>query len=297
MYVNQSKTIKEYPYPELVACVRYGTIFYYNMNTIIPFIRQDLNDPTFHKINKIYLKRIINDYEESKKPAYLGYSSGRVPTIGYNSDYLMNTYSFLQNQEGVASASIYQHYIHAAMINNPIGMINKILKEFKSYYTRGIFFQTEFTPLITWKMSLDTIKTWPDVITNNKVYSTYVQQLESAIDSGYIEHNRFSSIFSPIYTIMNSMFLPLIIISLITILYDVHRKSSSHTFSFGILLLLIIMYHALITLTISIGASTSYLRYVFDMLPASLLVFASSFIYLSFFFIVNIYTRRARLNT
>lgn len=293
---NHIKVIHKYSRSSLVKCQRYASLFYYNLNTISKLINEDLNDPNFNQVNKNYLRKVLKDYEDSKKPQYIGYSSGQVPTIGYNTDYMSQTYKFLLQQKGETPKKVtdfYQYYLYKAIQQNSIDMTAKILKEFSSYYTTGVFFeaQNNITSInLYWKESLVTITTWPAWVISNKVYLSYIEKLQSSIGSNYKFYELFYKLFSVIFISVNYLFLPILIAALITFFYNYIIRKKVH--EFGTFLFLLIIYHNLIILTISIGASTTYARYVFDMFPATFLVFAFSLIYIIYLFPISSLKKR-----
>jgi hypothetical protein len=285
IWINNTKLVRDYSYRDLVECGRSASLFYYNLNTINKIIRQDIDDPAFAKINKNYLKQILVDYEESKKPQYINYSSGSVPTIGYNTDYLMKTYVFLLGQKDLNPKTvklIYRYYLFKALEKDPLGLASKVIKEILSYYATGVFLQvtTNISYTQIWTKSLGVITTWPKAINDNKVYRSYVSRLETSINSDYHHQNASYKISDLIFKIVNLLFLPVLIITLISLFYFHCIKRNSKPY--GVFLFITILFHNLILLTMSIGASTTCKRYVFDMFPTTMLVFVGALIYIIF---------------
>jgi hypothetical protein len=204
----------------------------------------------------------------------------------------MKTYVFLLSRKDLnpkTIESIYRYYLIEALKKDPMGLARKVFKELYSYYSTGVFLQvtTNTSYAQFWSDSLAVITTWPREINDNKVYISYVSRLKTRIKSDYYYQNIFNKFSDLVFKSVNFFFLPVLIFALICLLFFQIIKKNLNPYE--VFLFITIIFHNLILLTISIGASTTYTRYVFDMLPTTILVFVEALIYILFLIGRNCY--------
>jgi hypothetical protein len=275
--------VKNFTYKENVDCQRSGFMFFYNLNTIIPLIKADIDSPDFKKFDKKILTRIVSDFNEAKNPVNKKYGSGFIKTVGYNTDYMMRTYSYIinLNEKREKSTEFFNYYLFKAIWINPFGLIGRFSGELIYFYKDArIFSESDSFQLenFTWADSLDSIKPWkPFFIQNHKVYDQYVSRLETLKNINFNFKSllidaviNISMLINKIYIFQCLSFFFVFLLSL---------KYKRNLIPYGVFILFLYLFVFLINLTISIGATTTISRYVYDQHSLNLLLILNSFFF------------------
>jgi hypothetical protein len=268
--------VKNFTYKEAIDCNRSGSLFFYNLNTIIPIIKKDINDSGFQKFDKKILNQIVTDFNEAKSSENRNFSSGFIQTIGYNGDYLMRSYNFILNSFTFKEASgFYSYYIYKALLINPMGLINKIYLEMIYFYDESNVFSEQGSNLGTWKNSIDTVQSWkPIFLKNHKVYDSYVERLNIVKDYAYDYNALSNNFFKRIFVALNNIYIFICILFLFSLFMCC--KTYKSILPFGIFTLFIFLIINSIILNISVGATTVIGRYIYDIYSLNLLFILSS---------------------
>jgi hypothetical protein len=268
--------IKNFTYKEAIDCNRSGSLFFYNLNTIIPIIKKDISDSGFQKFDKKILNQIVTDFNEAKSTENRNLSSGFIKTIGYNGDYLMRSYNFILNSFTFKEASeFYSYYIDKAFLINPMGLIKKIYLEMIYFYDESNVFSDQGSNLGKWKNSLDTVQSWkPIFLKNHKVYDSYVERLNIVKDYAYDYNVPSNNFFKRISVALNNIYTFICILFLFSLF--ICYKTYKSILPFGIFTLFIFLIINSIILNISVGATTVIGRYIYDIYSLNLLFILSS---------------------
>jgi hypothetical protein len=268
--------VKNFTYKEAIDCNRSGSLFFYNLNTIIPIIKKDINDSGFQKFDKKILNQIVTDFNEAKSSENRNFSSGFIKTIGYNGDYLMRSYNFILNSLTFREASgFYSYYIYKAFLINPMGLIKKISLEMIYFYDESNVFSEQGSKLKTWKNSLDVVQSWkPIFLKNHKVYDSYVERLNIVKDYAYDYNVPTNNFLKKISVALNNIYIFICILFLFSLF--ICCKTYKSILPFGIFTLFIFLIINSIILNISVGATTVIGRYIYDIYSLNLLFILSS---------------------
>jgi hypothetical protein len=268
--------IKNFTDKEAVECNRSGSLFFYNLNTIIPIIKKDISDSGFKKFDKKLLNQIVIDFNEAKSKENKNISSGFVKTIGYNVNYFMQTYNYILNKVTFGEATaFYKYYLYKAFSNNPIGLIEKINLEILYVYEESNVFSEQGSNMGTWINSLEVLQTWkPIFIKNHKVYDSYFESLVLANNYTFDYNPLFTDIFKSIYRALNDIYKYICILFIFSlfICYKTYKK----ILPLGIFTVFIFLIINSIILNISVGASTLFERYIYDIFSLNLMFILSS---------------------
>lgn len=273
--------IKNFTYKEAIDCNRSGSLFFYNLNTIIPIIKKDISDTDFKKFDKQILNQIAIDFSEARLIENKNFSSGFIKTVGYNSDYMMRTYNFILSRFTFEEASgFYRYYLYKAFLINPIGFINKINLEMIYFYRESNIFSLQDSNRGSFTNSLDTVETWkPHFINNHKLYDAYVERLKIAKDYALDYNTPLTNTFKNISVVLNKIYVHICILFIFSLF--ICYKTSKKILPLGIFTVLIFLIINSVILNISIVATTVIKRYIYDIYGLNLL-----FILNSFFFII-----------
>ena len=279
-YVVCSFTMfKNYSHSDAVENTRVATFFYYNLNTLDRIIKSDIENGRLNKLEAASAKDILATYLESKQENLRSYSSGAPPSIGYNTDYMMNAHTRTLQKHSYDFKKVTEFYlkiINGAGIDFYIGVIKRVVRDFYFYTISQNFFRAQpyDSYQMNWMQSLNTLQSFPIELLN----SSYAKQLKfELISSTNINHSntRISDKFlSGFFKVANILFIPIIAIGLLLGISsrDCFQKWKSIRYFFISLVCLLLAS----LLNISLGASLYYERYVYDMLLMNGLVFSLS---------------------
>lgn len=239
-----------------------AAIFFHNIKIIEPIIKMELNNKQLSFNEKNLLLSILEDYDEAKKESN-NYGTGFNKSLGFNTDYFNKTYYRLFDFYADDVIKFYDYYIIKAIKNDPFGLINKIIIEFKYFYNDDVLFEHSTSKKDLYKYSYDTISGFKSHFPNSKILNEYINYLD------YLRNTEYSSSFDDTFgfvyktsIIIKKLYMYVSIIFVIFFIFNFFKDKFYYKFS--LILLLLFSIQLGFNITISIFNTNSVSRYISD---------------------------------